>query len=141
MKKQSKPLTRKKPMKRTGFKKKTLEELCRRELPTKRGYRVQYAPLINKLPKPRKRIRPVSKKRQKENSRYLKIRKEFLIWNYLCMVDGCGKMASEVHHKKGREGKWLCDSAYFMPVCSTHHQLIHENPSWAKIMGYILGRK
>jgi hypothetical protein len=43
----------------------------------------------------------------KQLSKYLKLRRKFLSENPLCRADlqECTKIATEVHHKKGRLGK------------------------------------
>jgi len=76
---------------------------------------------FNPQPKPekrqkskRKRIKPVSDKRKKQNAEY----------------------ATEVHHANGRRGKRLIDTDYFVAVCRTCHRWIHDNPKEAKQNGW-----
>lgn len=67
---------------------------------------------------------------------YLKVREAFLKEHKTCEVGTCGKPAKEVHHKKGRSKKFLCDPKTFMAVCSGHHKFITEHPHFAKEHGY-----
>ena len=118
-------MKRKKPMKRTGFKKKGFTgvlEPC--------GYAIRYE-------KPRKRIKPVSKKRQKENKEYTRLRKEFLLENPRCAVAGCTQPSTEVHHKARRFSFYLRVDTW-LAVCNSHHHEIEENGLWAKENGYTL---
>lgn len=99
--------------------------------------------MFNPQPKPEKesnkskkvyRIPNRSKKRAKAEREYSRKRKEFLDKNPLC--EHCGKMATEVHHKRGRIGDLLTDERHFMAVCREDHQQIEMNPDWAHQMRY-----
>lgn len=83
-------------------------------------------------------INKVSKTRGKALREYAKVRKEYLEVYYVCAV--CGFYAKEIHHKKGRVGKLLCDSKLFLSVCSSCHKTITDNPKWATEKGYSLDR-
>lgn len=91
-------------------------------------------PKPEKKEKKKSRIRKFSKKRAKENKDYSLNRKEFLEENPYCKV--CGKIATTVHHKKGRIGGLLNDKRYFLPACDECHTKIELNPDWAKENGY-----
>lgn len=138
------PLRRKTPMKRVGFKKKPVPIMDR-------PFPWEYTPRKKPLSQlKRKRIRTVSKKRQKENKEYTRLRKEFLVENPLCLPclerydmhkhnSGVGRptigAASEVHHK-ARRGKFLLRVDTWLPVCRQCHKEIEENGEWAREMGY-----
>jgi len=60
---------------------------------------------------------------------------------------GCGSIANQVHHPRGREGyadndkfllgiKLLHDQDYWLPVCAHCHDKIERNPAWAYENGY-----
>lgn len=99
--------------------------------------------------KKKKPIARESKKRRLENYQYSKARKEFLLFNKGCQC-GCGSLATEVHHKKGRIGNeqldngetipLLIDERYFLAVCHDCHVKIELNPVWAKSKGYSINR-
>ena len=74
------------------------------------------SPLKRKTPLKRtgRKLRPVSKKRAKQNKLYSEIRKVYLEENPACEV--CGKQATQIHHKRGRIHDRLNDTAFFMPV-------------------------
>lgn len=83
-------------------------------------------------------IPKMSVKRKAQNDEYLKLRKEFLKVNTICPVTG--EKATEIHHKKGREGKLLTDVNYFLAVSRKGHQQIELNPIWAKEKGFSIDR-
>ena len=85
-------------------------------------------------------IKKVSQKRNLENKEYLKVRKVFLQSLMFCQVNSCKKLPTEVHHKKGRIGKLLTDTRYFLGVCRECHNKIELEPLWAKENGYSLNR-
>jgi hypothetical protein len=85
-------------------------------------------------------IKKVSDKRKSENKEYTKLRKLFLTEYTICQVKGCKELPTEVHHKKGRIGKLLTDTRYFLGVCRECHNKIELEPLWAKENGYSLNR-
>lgn len=81
-------------------------------------------------------IRPVSKRRAKENRLYAKLREIHLLEIPVCEV--CrSRSASEIHHKRGRVGPLLNDRTHWLSVCRICHNLIHMAPKWAREQGYI----
>lgn len=82
-------------------------------------------------------IRKVSIERGKENKAYMTLREVFLK-DKICPITG--QPATEVHHKKGRIGKLLCDVKYWLAVSREGHIKIENNPEWAKEQGYSLSR-
>lgn len=72
---------------------------------------------------------------------YGKLKKEFLSKpeNKYCPVFP-NKTATQIHHKKGRIGKLLLDTRYWLAVSHDGHEKIERNPIWAKQMGYSLSR-
>jgi len=86
-----------------------------------------------------KRIKQVSKRRQKENSQYLIIRDKFLRENRIC--ERCQhNEATQVHHKFKRFGKWLCEVSLFMATCANCHRWIEDNQSQAEKKGWVIRR-
>jgi hypothetical protein len=81
-----------------------------------------------------KKLRPISKKQSRLISQYTALRKEFFSGiPLLCAANlsSCTKMATDVHHKKGR-GKYLLDTITWLPVCRNCHHWIEEHPKEAK---------
>lgn len=131
-------------MKRTGF--------IKRKTPLKKGGFSQL--------KKRKPMRQRSKKRSKQEREYQKVRAVFLAEHPFCKV--CQDMgikngevfyyeplfgavtlaspmpATDVHHMGRREGKWLTDVRFFLPVCRPHHDFIERHGDWAREHGYLL---
>lgn len=62
--------------------------------------------------------------------------------NRMCAVklDGCMIQATEVHHKKGREGVLLIDQSKWLPACRNCHNYITENSKWAISKGFSISR-
>jgi hypothetical protein len=75
-----------------------------------------------------------------DTKEYLKVRAEFLKANPTCTFGSCKKPATEVHHKKGRGKKYLCDAKTFLAVCPGHHRFITDHPHHARENGYSLSR-
>ncbi len=67
------------------------------------------------------RLKPVSDKRKILNKEYSEARKE----------------ATDIHHKSKR-GKNLSSQQTFMAVCRNCHTRIHDNPAWARELGYLI---
>ena len=82
------------------------------------------------------RLKPVSDKRKVLNKEYSEARKE-----YFEKVQGnceaCGAQATDIHHKSKR-GKNLSSQQTFMAVCRNCHTRIHDNPAWARELGYLI---
>lgn len=60
----------------------------------------------------------------------------------VCLMDpAIGPMnvsaTRDVHHIKGRVGGLLFDVRWWLAVCGTHHQWIHDNPKQACEKGYL----
>lgn len=100
------------------------------QTPSKRPKTSQKAPTGK-----RKAIRAVSDKRKGELAEYSALRKQFLEYNPVCRVTG--QRATQVHHSRGREGKWLLDQQYWIPVSDEGHEKIEQNREWAASMGYL----
>ena len=84
------------------------------------------------------KIKPRSVKRAKQERDYSCVREKFLLKNPDC--ERCQNVATEVHHKKGREGNLLCDTTYFMATCRECHIWIENNPLQAKREDWSLNR-
>lgn len=76
-----------------------------------------------------------SKKRARENRKYLALRKKFLEQNPICEFEGCEAEATECHHSEGRIGKRLLDTRKFKALCNYHHRWAELNPVEAKEKG------
>ena len=81
------------------------------------------------------RLKPVSDKRKVLNKEYYEARKEYFTTHPNCEV--CGAQATDIHHKSKR-GKNLSSQQTFMAVCRNCHTRIHDNPAWARELGYLI---
>lgn len=105
------------------------------------SHTMRKTPLLRKtkLKRGTKRLSSVSPKRQAENRKYATLREKFLTAHSICQC--CNRAPSgEVHHRKGREGKWLLLVEWWAALCQECHHRVHVNPAWAKQNGWILPR-
>lgn len=167
-----KSLKRNTPMKRTGFKKKSLRELMGERINeqmkalnnsgatifdlqramSSRMQEIRESVLNNKTQSPSKvrakaikkktPLRKVSKKRSSEFRIYSQLRKAYLEQHPYCQFkDGlslCFCQATEIHHKAGREKKWLNMVNFWVGLCSKHHDFIEKNRSWSYDNGFLI---
>jgi hypothetical protein len=86
-------------------------------------------------------MRKISKTKTKENNHYRLI---YCLWRNLnknCEVCGANvEYGIAPHHKKGRAGKRLTETEYWMCVCQRCHDRIEKNRKWALEKGYLLTR-
>jgi hypothetical protein len=85
-------------------------------------------------------IKKVSKKRQKENLEYFKVKEEYFKEHPYCEFPGCRSKEITLHHKKGRIGSFLTDKRYFCSLCWEHHLWIETHPEQARQLGLSLKR-
>lgn len=71
------------------------------------------------------KIKPVSEKRKAENKIYSALRKEYLTNFPYCQYKGCGKVATDIHHKAKR-GINLNNVHTWISVCRDCHNVIHD---------------
>jgi hypothetical protein len=94
--------------------------------------------------KKRKPMKQRSAKRVKEEKEYSRLRKEFLKANPICQVcrekEGVGMwmLATQVHHRGRRTGKWLLATKFWLGTCAHHHRQIEGEGEWARQNGYLL---
>lgn len=96
----------------------------------------------------RKPIRKISVNRGAQLAKYYALRLAFLKEHPLCRVctdlkiEGMlvplpHRISTDIHHTRGRVGRLLLATQFWIPVCREHHNLIHDHPFWAKSKGYI----
>lgn len=101
-------------------------------------YMTRNIPLRSKTPLKRSgRLRAASKKRQSEYNKYAKEKKAYMALHPQC--ERCKtKKATDIHHKAGRVGQWLCRYEYFAALCRQCHDFIHHNPKESRKNGWII---
>lgn len=83
------------------------------------------------------RLRNASTKRQAEYSNYGKVKKAYMALHPQC--ERCKtKKATDIHHKAGRVGQWLCRYEYFAALCRECHDFCHQNANLARKHGWII---
>lgn len=100
-------------------------------------HRARKPPKVDKPPKQRKPIRPMSKKLSKERETYRQLREEFLKQpeNRFCAVHP-HLPASEVHHMDGRESWRLNNVDRWLAVSRDGHDWINSFPILARERGF-----
>jgi 4-alpha-glucanotransferase len=95
-------------------------------------------PLRSKTPLKRSRgLRNASPKRQREYKEYAKVKKAYLALHPIC--ERCKKAKSQdIHHKAGRNGRYLCEYSLFAALCRTCHDEVHANGKEARKQGWII---
>jgi hypothetical protein len=95
--------------------------------------------LLKRGEKPMKRV---STKRSRQNVQYSDVRRLFLEAFPLCMM--CRKLrhrapreSTEVHHWRGRCGRLLCYTRFFVSSCGECHDWVHANGAEAREMGFL----
>lgn len=93
----------------------------------------------------KKEVKPISKfsdQRLEDNKIYLTLRNVFLENHPNCEANlpGCKRVASEVHHKKGRRGMTLNEVEFWLPLCRNCHDWIHLNIDKSLQMGLIMSK-
>jgi len=86
-------------------------------------------------------IRNFSKKMQKSNADYKKLRGPYLLNNPIChaKIHKCTINSTDVHHKKGRGVHYL-DVQTWLSVCRNCHMWIEDNTIDAIELGFSLPR-
>lgn len=86
---------------------------------------------------PRKKINPVSPKREELNKEYFKLVEQFKKDNPECKAkvnEYCTKETDDPHHMRGR-GNYLLDVGTWLPVCRSCHSYLEAHPKEAKEKG------
>lgn len=86
------------------------------------------------------RLGKVSVNRGKQLAEYSKIRGKYLFFYAACVArirEVCARGATDVHHQRGKVGRLLCDTRFFLPVCRGCHDWIHQHPNRARELGLI----
>ena len=81
--------------------------------------------------KTRKPIRPVSKALAKRKRQYSPIRAKWLAINSRCAVFP-NRRATEIHHTRGRIGRLLNMTEFWVPVSREGYRWINDNPAEAR---------
>src|SRR5688500_5357244 len=84
-------------------------------------------------------IAKVTAERKEINKEYEKVKREFLRKHKACQVC-CESPATDLHHKRGRNGKLLTDIRYFLAVCRPCHDHIHSDIPFSRANGFIESR-
>jgi hypothetical protein len=99
----------------------------------------------------RKPLRKVSKGQAARLRLYRAVRQRFLLDNPICQA--CipisrhvgfplkdARWAEDVHHLRGRAGKLLCETKYWIAICRHCHIYVGNNPNAARQLGLLCER-
>lgn len=103
----------------------------------KKTYRLKRSPIKRKY----HRIKKRSDKLSAEDVLYFQKREVFLKKHTRCQCgrNGCNRLATDIHHKKGR-GKYYLVVKYWLAVARVCHNWIGANHEEAKRLGLVLDR-
>jgi hypothetical protein len=89
-----------------------------------------------------KSLARVSSRRAVEMARYYELRRVYLALHPFCQIRaaGCQGRSRDVHHRAGRYGSLLCNVNFWMALCRSCHDFVHDNPAIARKFGYLLRR-
>lgn len=87
--------------------------------------------------RPRKPLRKFSKRRERDEREYAKLRARFLEQNAFCAVYP-SERATQVHHRFGRYGGYYLDTSTWLAVSAKGHEFIHANPAIAREKGWLV---
>src|SRR5678815_1206796 len=90
--------------------------------------------------RPSKRIRRVSPRQAERLKEYAKVKRQWLKTWWKCARRGCRVGAIHIHHKRGRAGKLLLATEYWIPLCAGCHEWVHRNPEAARKEGLLAAR-
>lgn len=81
------------------------------------------------------------KEESKEDRIYYILRELFLRYfpNCACKLTGCSRIATDIHHKRGR-GIWYLCVLFFLPVCRSCHDRIGRESAMAFANGFSIYR-
>lgn len=91
--------------------------------------------------KPAKEFKPIkrrSDKRADQEREYNARVKKFLEGKQCAVFPG--NVATQVHHRAGRENDMLLDEEFWLPVSDEGHKFIHDNPIYSKNRGFMVLR-
>jgi len=83
-------------------------------------------------------MRAVAPKRARQLRAYRTLRDAFLAERPLCEFPSwpcCDQQATDVHHRRGRQGALLLDVTKWSALCRPHHSWVTEHPKAAVEMG------
>lgn len=94
-----------------------------------------------KVKRKAKLIKPMSIKRMVQMAEYKVLRDEYMEDHKVCEVKECFHISEHLHHRKGRSGKLLNETKYWMAVCHYCHGEMHnKETAEAYRKGYMILR-
>ena len=86
-------------------------------------------------------LRPVSRKRQRENRQRRAFAAALFPDRPVCAVLDCGQWADDIHEtlSRARSGGRITDPSIWKPLCRPHHREITDTePDWAYAQGLLI---
>jgi hypothetical protein len=97
------------------------------------GYKKKTKPALWLTSAPeQKRLTPA----QQIKADYAKLLPQWKIGK-VCDYPGCRSMDIDCHHQRGKSGKLLTMTQYWIPLCRRHHVWVHNNPEKARTLGLL----
>jgi len=82
-------------------------------------------------------LRRMSDKQRAALKVYGILKREYFANHSLCQFEGCFFTANHIHHTRGRSGRKLNETRYWLALCCFHHEWIHAHAREARKLGYI----
>lgn len=88
----------------------------------------------------RKTLRRRSPKLAARMVRYYELRRIFLELHPYCQIrgPGCEIRSRDIHHRKGRYGRLLNETLFWMALCRVCHDWVHDHSIEARKRGYLI---
>jgi hypothetical protein len=83
-------------------------------------------------------VRTVSRKRARQLRQYAKQRAWFFDIHLWCEFPGCERPAAVVHHRRGRFGGRLNDTAWWAASCIPHNDFAETHTGEALELGWLV---
>ena len=83
-------------------------------------------------------VRPRFKSEPKKKRKASKRARPGEPMRWQCEFDDCSNPATERHHVKRRSQGGTDDVANTRDLCGIHHNLVHANPEWSYLNGYLM---
>jgi hypothetical protein len=84
-------------------------------------------------------MRTVSRKRARQLAAYTKLRIDFLLAHPWCEFPlGCDRPVAVIHHRRGRFGGRLNDTAWWAASCIEHNNFAEDHTGEALELGWLV---
>jgi hypothetical protein len=114
------------------------KDLCENKACSNYGRYARYCQHLSMTVPVKSEIPKKSDKQKEADKEYKKVRAKYLKAHPFCeaKLEGCGKVATEIHHKAGKIGELFTDPKNFLSVCRSCHTIIEKSPAFSRQNGF-----